>query len=94
MPLRLIDLYHADLADQTTTEARQYVRRYWYRAIGLTITERSITPVSIPKRGTHGVRTERFAPFWRQLPDDEIYEVFFVLKPYFNLKEHRDTDLS
>jgi hypothetical protein len=93
--VRLIDLYHQDLQDQTTTEARQYCRRYWYRAIGLTIMERwSFSAIAVPKRGTHGVRTERFTGFWNAVPDDELEELFYTLKPYFSLAQHKHCDLD
>ena len=94
MSQRLIDLFHQDLADQSSTKGRLTVGRYWFRALGLTIMERGITPIPFPKRGTHGLRVERFRGFWRGLPDDQLYEVFYHLKPFFSNAKQRDTALT
>lgn len=94
MQLRLIDLYHQDLSDQTTTEAKQVARRYWYRAVGLTIMERGISFIAVPKRGTHGVRVERYLPFWNHAPDEELDDLFMLLKPYFQTAQRKTINLD
>jgi hypothetical protein len=91
--MRLIDLYHADMADQSSTEARQYVRNYWYRAVGVTLWERFTWNVpDVPKTGTRGTRVERFIPFWEHVADVELTEVLKHLGPYY--VRHSETDLS
>lgn len=94
MKMQLIDYYHQDLAEQTTTEGRQYVRRYWFRAVSLTIMESQCVVIEIPKRGTHGTRVERYRAMWETVPLDELMTVFKLLKPYFAQSQHRCDDLS
>lgn len=56
--------------------------------------KRSITPITIPKRGTHGVRVDPFVPFWMRQSDEQLLEVFMTLKPYFALEQHRNDSLD
>lgn len=88
-------MFKEDLAQYNSAEEQKKARTYWFRAVTFTLQDRSLTPFPPPpKRGTHGHRVEFVKSFWRIQPDDQLYELFYYLKPYFAQGKHRDTDMS
>ncbi len=58
--------------------------------------ERDITEVSLPTRkklDEGEFATVRFLPFWRNLPDDDLFELRDYVSPYFRRSENRGLKL-
>lgn len=92
--MTLTDLYRLDLAQQTTVQARKETRLYWYRAVALTITERTLTVIEYPKRRGRRDFVDRWLPFWNRVSDEQLNELYCVLAPYFARPENRHIDLN
>ena len=89
----LVAMYVEDLNEHTSIEARQAVRRYWFRAVCLTLLERSLVHVEIPRRRTNRDYVSYYEPFWRNRSDAELFALYNLLDEYYNHAQRKKIDL-